>query len=147
MNAKLVVVILLFVVAVGGAVTFALYEGGVEYRTIPQLISADYDGERVKVKAQVLSVSSELKPTVFVASDILTEGAKLTTSTPTCRVIYEGDDPPSGLKKAAHVTMEGRFDRERNAFVATSLQTQCPSRYEGEELKPLDEPASDNPSP
>ncbi|MDC1142760.1 cytochrome c maturation protein CcmE [Planctomycetota bacterium] len=147
MNTKLAVVILLFVVAIGGAVSFALSEGGIEYRTVPQLVSSEYDGERVKVKAQVIDVTSELKPTVFLASDILNEGARLTANTPTCRVIYEGDDPPSGLKKAAHVTMEGRFDKDRNVFVATSLQTQCPSRYEGEELKPLEGSVSETPTP
>lgn len=151
MNAKLAIVVALFIIAIGGGVAFALTQGGTEYRTIPQLTADSYDGERVMVKAQVLSISSELSPTVFIATDIIAEGYKLKPNTPTCRVIYEGNDPPGGLKKAAHVTMTGRYDAARNAFVATKLQTQCPSRYEGQELKPLDEmpskPATENPSP
>ncbi|MCC6466455.1 MAG: cytochrome c maturation protein CcmE [Planctomycetes bacterium] len=134
MNTKVIVVIVLFVLAVGGAVAFALTQGGIEYRTIPELTTGSYGGERVKVKAQVVEIQSEFKPTRFTAVDIPAEGAQ--PGNAICTVIYEGDDVPQGLKKAAHVTMEGRYDAARGAFVATLLQTQCPSRYEGKELTP-----------
>ena len=54
-------------------------------------------------------------------------------------LVVVGADVPGNLKKAAHVTMEGRYDAKRGAFVATLLQTQCPSRYEGKELTPANE--------
>lgn len=139
MSAKLIIVIALFVAAVGGAVTLALLEGGIEYRTIPELTSNGYDGERVKVRAQVLSMQSEFKPTRFTAMDIPPEGQSAPENPRVIQVVYEGDDVPQGLKKGAHVTMEGRFDSERGAFVATLLQTQCPSRYQGKELTTADE--------
>ena len=60
-------------------------------------------------------------------------------------MIYEGDDVPGNLKKAAHVTMEGRYDAKRGAFIATMLQTQCPSRYEGKELTTANEDAKPAP--
>lgn len=139
MSAKLIIVIALFVAAVGGAVTLALMEGGIEYRTIPELTSSTYEGERVKVRAQVLSMQSEFKPTQFTAMDIPAEGESAPANPRVIQVIYEGDDVPQGLKKGAHVTMEGRFDSKRGAFVATLLQTQCPSRYQGKELTTADE--------
>ena len=58
-------------------------------------------------------------------------------------MIYEGDDVPQGLKKAAHVTLEGRFDRKRNAFIATLVQTQCPSKYEGQQVPAIQERGDD----
>lgn len=134
MNPKVLVVVLLFAAAVGGAVTLALMEGGIEYRTVPDLLSDSYRGERVKLKGQVLDVHNNFKPAKFTVSDIPEGGAQ---PGPACQVIYEGDDVPQGLKKAAHVTLEGRFDRKRGAFIATMVQTQCPSRYEGQDLPPM----------
>ncbi|MBZ0135156.1 MAG: cytochrome c maturation protein CcmE [Planctomycetes bacterium] len=139
MSAKLIIVIALFVAAVGGAVTLALLEGGIEYRTIPEITSSNYEGQRVKVRGQVLNVQSEFKPTRFTAMDIPAEGQTAPADPRVIQVIYEGDDVPQGLKKGAHVTMEGRFDSKRGAFVATLLQTQCPSRYQGKELTTADE--------
>ncbi|MBX3474258.1 MAG: cytochrome c maturation protein CcmE [Planctomycetes bacterium] len=138
MNAKILIVALLFTAAVAGAVTLALLEGGIEYRTVPQLLSESYGGERVKLKGQVVEIQKEFKPAQFTVVDIPEGSAQPGLS---CLVIYEGDDVPQGLKKAAHVTLEGRFDRKRGAFVATMVQTQCPSRYEGQQL-PAIEPAS-----
>lgn len=143
MNAKIIIVIVLFVAAVGGAVTLALLEGGIEYRTVPHLLSDSYSGERVKLKGQVLEVQKDFKPAQFTVADIA-EGAAPgapAPNGPSCVVIYEGDDVPQGLKKAAHVTLEGRYDRARGAFIATLVQTQCPSRYEGQQL-PAIEPAA-----
>jgi len=139
-NAKVIAVIVLFVVAVGGAVTLALMEGGIEYRTIPDLTSSTYAGQRVKLRGQVLDVQKDFKPAQFTISDIPAEGQKQSTG-PACVVIYEGDDVPQGLKKAAHVTLEGSYDRQRGAFIATLVQTQCPSRYDGQKL-PAMEPAA-----
>lgn len=145
MSLKIIIVIVLFAASVGGAVTLALLEGGIEYRTIPDLTSTAYNGERVKVRAQVLSIQSKFKPTSFTAVDITPEGEKAPANPTVLQVIYEGDDVPDNLKKAAHVTMEGRYDTKRGAFVATMLQTQCPSRYQGKDLKSADEDA--NPAP
>ncbi|MCB9894924.1 MAG: cytochrome c maturation protein CcmE [Planctomycetes bacterium] len=139
MSAKVVIVIILFAAAVGGAVTLALQEGGIEYRTVPDLTSGKYSGERVKVKAQVVAVQNQFKPTKFTCIDIPPEGATAPANPEVVQVIYEGDDVPANLKKAAHVTMEGRFDAKRGAFIATVLQTQCPSRYEGKELTTANE--------
>lgn len=141
MSAKVIIVVLLFAAAVGGAVTLAMLEGGIEYRTIPDFTSGHYDGERVKVKAQVIGVQSQFKPTQFTCVDIPPEGAQVADDAPVIQVIYEGDDVPANLKRAAHVTMEGRYDVKRGAFVATLLQTQCPSRYEGKELTTANEAA------
>ncbi|MCA8917575.1 MAG: cytochrome c maturation protein CcmE [Planctomycetes bacterium] len=145
MGAKVIIVIVLFAAAVGGAVTLALLEGGIEYRTIPELTSDNYDGERIKVKAQVLSVQNQFKPAQFTAIDIPPEGQSAPANPVVLQVIYEGDDVPGNLKKAAHVTMEGRYDAKRGAFIATMLQTQCPSKYNGKELKTADEDAKPAP--
>lgn len=139
MSTKVIIVVVLFAMAVGGAVSLALLEGGIEYRSIPQLTSSVYDGERVKLKAQVVEVQQEFKPTMFTVIDIPPEGEAPDPNGGVIQVIYEGDDVPQGLKKAAHVTCEGRYDAQRGAFVATLLQTQCPSRYEGKELTAADE--------
>jgi cytochrome c-type biogenesis protein CcmE len=134
MSVKIVIVILLFVAAIGGAVTLALYEGGVEYRDVGQLTGSDYDGERVKVKAQVVDILHDFKPTRFTAIDIPPEGAQPGANARQIMVVYEGDDVPQGLKKAAHVTLTGRYDAAKGVFMATEMQTQCPSRYEGKEI-------------
>lgn len=147
MSAKVIIVIVLFAAAVGGAVTLALVEGGIEYRTIPELTSSSYGGERIKVKAQVLSVQSEFRPTQFTAIDIPPEGQTAPANPVVLQVIYEGDEPPGNLKKAAHVTMEGRYDAKRGAFIATLLQTQCPSRYDGKELTTAEEDAEKDAKP
>jgi cytochrome c-type biogenesis protein CcmE len=139
MSVKVVVVITLFFGAISGALALALIEGGIEYRTIPQMMSSSYQGERVKVRAQVLQMQNEFNPTRFTAVDIPPEGERVPTNAPVLQVLYEGDDVPQGLQRAAHVTLEGRFDPERGIFIATLLQTQCPSRYEGQELKTLEE--------
>jgi cytochrome c-type biogenesis protein CcmE len=134
MSAKIIAVIVLFAVAVGGSVALALWQGGIEYRTVDQLTSDAYSGERVKVKGQVLEIQKEFKPVLFTCTDIPDEGKPLNDKA--IQVIYEGDDVPQNLKRAAHVTLEGRYDHKRGAFVATMIQTQCPSRYEGQELTP-----------
>ena len=141
MNFKIVIVVLLFVAAIGSAVLFAMTQGGTEYRTFPEMQSTAYKGERVKVKAQVLTIESEHKPTVFTAHDIapVTEEERRAHAGRTlgnCRVIYEGEDVPQGFKQACHVTLEGRYDPKRQAFVATTMTTQCPSRYEGQGVPP-----------
>jgi cytochrome c-type biogenesis protein CcmE len=138
MSAKVIVVILLFAVPIGGALSLALFEGGIEYRTVTQLTSATSEGERVKVKGQVLEMHSDFKPARFTCADIPPEGQQLTPGAPAMQVIYDGDDVPANLKRAAHVTLEGRYDHKRGAFVASMIQTQCPSRYEGQELTTAD---------
>jgi cytochrome c-type biogenesis protein CcmE len=138
MSAKVVVVILLFAVAIGGALSLALFEGGIEYRTVAQLTSPTYEGERVKVKGQVLDIHNDFKPASFTCADIPAEGQQLQPGAPAMQVIYEGDDVPANLKRAAHVTLEGRYDHKRGAFVASNIWTQCPSRYEGKEMTTAD---------
>lgn len=136
MSVKVVAVIALFVVAVSGAVSLAILEGGVEYRSVNQLQAPAYQGERVKVMGEVVQISRQFNPTVFTCTDIPPEGKQLPPGSPVLTVIYEGDDVPQNLQAAAHVTLEGRYDAERGGFIATMIQTQCPSRYEGQELTP-----------
>lgn len=154
MNAKIAIVVALFVVAVASVVLFAMTQGGIEYRTFPELQSAAYKGERVKVKAQVVAIESEFKPTVFTAQDIppVTEDEKRAQAGRALghgRVIYEGDDVPQGFQVACHVTLEGRYDPKRQAFVATTMTTQCPSRYEAAGMPPPPGklPATEKPAP
>lgn len=131
MNLKIVVIAGLFLVVLAGVLVLALSEGTIEYRTFPEMQSEAYEGERVKVKAQVVEILNDFKPTEFVAVDIAPEdGAG--RSLGSARVIYHGDDVPQGFKKSAHVTLEGRYNKEKRVFEATIIQTQCPSRYEGE---------------
>jgi hypothetical protein len=134
MSVKVVVVIVLFFGAIAGALGLALLEGGIEYRSVQQLLSPAYEGERVKVRAQVVQMHSTFNPTSFTAVDIPPEGQYVPENAPLLLVLYEGNDVPQGLNRAVHVTLEGRYEPERGAFVATMLQTQCPSRYEGMEM-------------
>ena len=50
MNVKIIAVIVLFAIAIGAALAFTFTQGGMEYRTFPQLTGSEYDGERVKMK-------------------------------------------------------------------------------------------------
>ena len=131
MNAKVIAVVVLFAAALAGAVVLALSEGTIEYRTIAEITSDGYGGERIKLKAQVVEIQQGFQPTRFTAIDIVPEGEEAPASPVICTVIYEGDDVPGNLKRSVHVTLEGRYDRARGAFVATMIQTQCPSTYEG----------------
>jgi cytochrome c-type biogenesis protein CcmE len=142
MSVKVVVVIVLFFSAIAGALTIALLEGGIEYRSIAQLKSPNYEGERIKVRAQVVQMQSEFRPTRFIAVDIPPEGQRVPEDAPLLHVLYEGDDVPQGLQRAVHVTLEGRYDQQQGVFVATMLQTQCPSRYEGENMQSQEEALS-----
>lgn len=137
MSPKIILVVVLFAAALSGAVTLALIEGGIEYRTVPDLVSGSYSGQRVKLKGQILEVHQDFKPARFTVADI-PESGRAAANGPACMVIYEGDDVPQGLKRAAHVTIEGRYDRAKGAFIATLVQTQCPSRYDGQQLPPPD---------
>ena len=102
--------------------------------------SESYGGERVKMKVQVTSIENNFNPTVFNAIDIrpdddpsaATRGRKLGSG----RIIYQGTELPQGFKLNCHATVEGRYDSKRGAFVATHIQTQCPSKYEGQEVPP-----------
>lgn len=47
----------------------------------------------------------------------------------TIRVEYRGAVPDT-FKPGAEVIVEGRFDKARNVFGATTLITKCPSKYE-----------------
>lgn len=140
MNLKIVAVILLFAVAVGAALAFTFSQGGVEYRTFPELTSENYGGERVKMKVQVTAIESNFNPTIFTAIDLTPEDDASAPSRGrplgSGRVIYEGTELPQGFKLNCHATVEGRYDVKRGAFVATHIQTQCPSKYEGQEIPP-----------
>lgn len=149
MNVKIIAVIVLFAIAIGAALAFTFTQGGMEYRTFPQLTGSDYDGERVKMKVQVISIESMENPAVFIAEDLAPDpnDPKANFSVPRGKgkVIYSAP-VPSGFKLGCHATIEGRFDAKKGAFVATNMQTQCPSKYEGQETPALSEkPATGTP--
>lgn len=141
MNAKLIAIIALFVAAVMGAVVFTLSEGGTEYRTFPELQADSYGGQRVRVKSQVTVIEQVGKPTTFLAVDLPpaedAPKSDYARKRGSCRVIYEGSEIPQGFKEGCHATLEGRYDPKREAFIATSMQTQCPSKYEGKQTPEL----------
>jgi cytochrome c-type biogenesis protein CcmE len=137
MNFKIVAVVVLFAVAIAAALAFTFTQGGMEYRTFPQLTSGNYDGERVKLKVQVISIESIENPAVFIATDIAPDPndpkANFNAPRGQGKVIYAAP-VPSGFKLGCHATIEGRYDEKKGAFVATNMQTQCPSKYEGQEV-------------
>ncbi len=142
MNFKIVAVVVLFAVAVGAALAFTFTQGGMEYRTFPQLTGGEYSGERVKMKVQVVSIESIENPAVFVAMDLAPDAndpkANFNVPRGQGKVIYAAP-VPSGFKLGCHATLEGRYDAKKGAFVATNMQTQCPSKYEGQETPALNE--------
>ncbi|MCC6149309.1 MAG: cytochrome c maturation protein CcmE [Planctomycetes bacterium] len=149
MNIKIVAVIVLFAVAVGAALAFTFTQGGMEYRTFPQVTGSEYGGERVKMKVQVISIESAENPAVFIAEDLAPDAndpkANFNVPRGKGKVIYAAP-VPSGFKLGCHATLEGRYDEKKGAFVATNMQTQCPSKYEGQETPALSEkPATGTP--
>lgn len=142
MNFKIVAVVVLFAIAIGAALAFTFTQGGMEYRTFPQLTSGDYSGERVKMKVQVISIESIENPAVFVAEDLAPDPndpkANFNVPRGQGKVIYAAP-VPTGFKLGCHATLEGRYDEKKGAFVATNMQTQCPSKYEGQETPALNE--------
>ena len=138
MNLKIVAVVLLFAVAIGAALAFTFVQGGLEYRTFPELAGTGYAGQRVKMKVQVVAIEATGETTVFHAIDLAPDATDAKAAPDNRargrgKVIYKGAEP-QGFKLGCHATLEGRFDSGQGAFIATSMQTQCPSKYEGQEV-------------
>jgi hypothetical protein len=87
------------------------------------------------MKVQVTLIESKGEAIVFQAVDIppdMSEQKPDNRPRGKGKVIFKGDEP-QGFKLGCHATVEGRYDKEKQAFVATHMQTQCPSKYEGQE--------------
>ena len=84
-----------------------------------------------KVSAQDLNLSPDHLSTSFTLLDKLEPGKSL-------RVTYSGTVPDT-FKAGVEVITEGAFDWEANTFVAKSLVTKCPSKYE-EKSRQMDAP-------
>ncbi len=134
MNSKFV----LAIVVVASVLTVLIYSAVTESAkavvTVDELVAEAAERSRIRLGARVSDEDIEYQSTPrrvvkFTVRDIKGEG-KLVP------VVYEGAMPDT-LKNGRDVILEG--DYVDGTFVATSLMTQCPSKYEpplpGEEPK------------
>lgn len=134
MNAKFISAILVVASVLTVLIYSAVSESAKAVVTVEELVEEGSERARIRLGARVseeeIMYTSQPQRTVsFTVRDIEGEGNLVP-------VVYEGAMPDT-LKNGRDVILEGDF--VDGTFVATSLMTQCPSKYEpplpGQEAK------------
>lgn len=126
MNAKFLLSILVVACSITALIYTAVRDTAKAVVTVAELRSESVDRPRIRLGARVfgpeIKVTSEPERTVqFSVTDPGTAGEQ------TIPVIYHGAMPDT-LQVGRDVILEGNYRIGR--FEATSLMTQCPSKYE-----------------
>jgi cytochrome c-type biogenesis protein CcmE len=115
------------------AISFMLFSGfkseGVYYLTVAEVLEnpakLNEKGMRVsEVVAGTIDKNVKEKHVVFNIMDL--EGSESVM-----KVDYKGIIPDT-FKEDIHVIIEGNYDTENKTFIAKTLLTKCPSKYEVE---------------
>lgn len=125
MNKKVLSIILLILIALVVLIYSAVAETAKAVTTVDQLVEEGQAVKNVRLGARVSDedISYQTDPEFrlsFKVKDVETKGAEI-------EVVYLGIMPDT-LKNGRDVILEGDFDG--NSFLANSLLTQCPSKYE-----------------
>ncbi len=139
MNTKFVSAILVVAVVLTAMIYSAVTASAKAVVTVDELTIEGSERTRIRLGARVTDdeIVYQSRPTRevrFTVKDI--KGQVINGRGKTIPVVYEGSMPDT-LKKGRDVILEG--DYVGGSFVAQSLMTQCPSKYEppmpGEEAK------------
>lgn len=125
MNKRFIGVIAVVALSLGALITVAVESSAKQVLTVAELVSEAKPRSRVRLGARVTEaeIQYQTAPSFllqFVVHDI-------PTGEETVPVRYKGVMPDT-LKAGRDVILEGEFDGA--TFLADSLLTQCPSKYE-----------------
>lgn len=135
MNAKFITALAVVAVTIGVLVYFASSSTAKEVVRVPDLVPGQERGP-VQLGARVSSpeikysteperiVSFSVKDPADAAAEVA--GDSHLSATPEIDVIYYGALPDT-LRTGRDVILQGKYDGEK--FIASSLLTQCPSKY------------------
>ena len=126
MTAKVIILIALIALAIAGLAYSSSVNSAKSVVTVSSLISAGAKAENVRVGARLSSGEISVR----VDPQPITEFVVVDPANPTSgevQVRYEHPAPDT-LKPGRDVILEGSYDGQ--LFVASTLLTQCPSKYE-----------------
>jgi|GEM_PF-5032427 len=105
---------------------------------------------RASLKLIAIEVHKTFDPISFTGVEIPAEEilndeklwAEYVAQAPSIEVRYDGDNMLT-VERFSHVTLEGKWNAKLETFVADTMTTKCPTRYEGSAQPP--EPGKANP--
>lgn len=125
-SAKVITLVGVILLAIGGLAYSSSINTAKSVVTVTSLIAAGEPAQNVRVGARL----STAEVTVRVDPQPITEFVVVDPANPgsgSIRVRYDHPAPDT-LKPGRDVILEGNFDGQQ--FVASTLLTQCPSKYE-----------------
>ncbi len=126
------------IVGILGVITLLVYsavqESSKKVLTVAELVEQNLDQSRIRLGAKVSSPDIQIKGgTTKTISFLVKDPAKTGENDPQIKVVYHGLMPDT-LKDTRDVILEGNYvvgvNDEMGVFNATTLNTQCPSKYE-----------------
>ena len=136
MHKKFVIAVCVIVLALGALITSATTSTAKSVVTVTELVSTKAQHKDIRLGARLTAdeIDYQVEPELklqFRVHDIISEDdtyeKKSAVAQASIPVLFEGIMPDT-LKPGRDVILEGTYDGER--FHATSLLTQCPSKYE-----------------
>ncbi len=126
---KIGLITLLFFLGTAYLIFTGLRKTWVYYYTVDEFFEKNpkIDGKVIRLQGKVVEGTIEKKGNI-VQFEIGEPNKKI-------RVIYKGTAPDLLFQPGAQVVVEGKYYPDENIFKATFLLTQCPSKYQGKELK------------
>lgn len=127
-NTKFLIATAVIVIAISFMVASSFKSEGIYYLTVAEVLAnpekLNEKGMRVsgEVIAGTITRNTKERHLVFDVMDIDEGGAIM-------RVDYKGIIPDT-FKEDIHVIIEGNYDVESQTFVAKTLLTKCPSKYD-----------------
>lgn len=121
---KLAVPLTLIVVGFGALLTLGLLEGGMPEIQARELGRAEYAGQTVRMHGILHRIESGDRPLRFLIRD---------KEQPDVLVpVYADKTRPDTFQESYDIAVDGAWDETRQYFVARSIMTKCPSKYEAE---------------
>ena len=121
--------ILIVIVAFGYLIYTGMSKASHYYLTVTEVMAetAKYETSSVKINGDVVPGSISWNPSEVLLTFEVTDGDQQVL------VEYIGAKPDN-LEGGSPVILTGRLDADGSTFLATEILTQCPSKYEGEEI-------------
>ena len=120
---KLFLVAVVFLLGVGTLLFISVLEGSVAIHQVQEVASGEFIGECRVEGGKIASIESRANPVKFTVTPEKVPGILLT--------VVSDRFPPDNFREDIPVSIRGRYDRSRSAFVATEITTACPSKYDG----------------
>lgn len=129
---KLAIPLVLILGGLAALLALGVIEGGIPEIQARELANGGYRDQVVKVHGILQAIDSGERPLRFIIAD---------KDQPTALVpVYADKTRPDTFQVTYDVSVEGRWDEERGAFVARQIFTKCPSKYEAEAKQGIGNP-------